>query len=98
MAAPPFDPLLALTLRLCSYNADGSNNAQCCNPQPVPCTAPQKAAWIAKGGGNTAATCPPTTVNVCASWSGGHLSSQFCAQYGVVEAEAAFNMPANGGA
>jgi len=34
----------------------------------------------------------------CASWAGSHLASQFCAQYGVVEAEAAFEMPAEGGA
>lgn len=35
---------------------------------------------------------------VCASWAGAHLASQWCAQYGVVEAEAAFNMPSAGGA
>jgi hypothetical protein len=88
---------LTLTQRFC-YNDDGSNSDQCCSPQPVPCTSPQKAAWIALGGGNTASTCPATTVNVCASWSGGHLSSQFCPDFGIVEAEAAFNMPAEGGA
>ena len=37
-------------------------------------------------------------VSVCASWSGSHLSSQGCIQYGVLETEAAFDMPSTGGA
>jgi hypothetical protein len=38
------------------------------------------------------------SVSVCSSWSGSHLSSQGCIQYGVLETEAAFDMPASGGA
>lgn len=37
-------------------------------------------------------------MNVCAAWSGAHLSSQFGAQYGVLETEAKFNLPAATGA
>lgn len=36
-------------------------------------------------------------VSICAAWSGAHLSSQSCVQYGITEIEAAFNMPQAGG-
>ena len=35
---------------------------------------------------------------ICAKWAGAHLVSAGCIQYGVLEVEAAFNMPANSGA
>lgn len=35
---------------------------------------------------------------VCASWAGTHISSNFGVQYGVMETEAAFNLTVNGGA
>jgi hypothetical protein len=35
---------------------------------------------------------------MCAKWAGAHLVSAGCIQYGVLELEAAFNMPANAGA
>ena len=34
---------------------------------------------------------------ICANWAGAHLVSAGCIQYGVLELEAAFNMPANAG-
>jgi len=55
-------------------------------------------------GSNNAECCKSQTVksgavlNVCASWAGAHLSSQSCVQYGILEVEAAFNMPAQSGA
>ena len=66
------------------YFANGTNNPYCCNSQSI----------IKKVGGVSVTF----IVNVCASWSGAHLSSQFCAQYGVLEVEAKYNMPAEGGA
>ena len=36
--------------------------------------------------------------SVCANWAGAHLSSRGCILYGVLEAEAAFNMPIASGA
>lgn len=64
------------------FNADGSNNAQCCNTQSV---------VVSKS--------PLVTqqISVCAAWSGAHLSSQSCVQYGTTEVEAAFDMPQEGG-
>lgn len=96
LSAAPGDigAIMTLTQSTC-FNADGSNNAQCCAIQEVACTSAQRAAWTA--GGNSG-SCPPQSVNICAAWSGAHLSSQFCAQYGVIEAEARFNMPVAGGA
>ena len=35
---------------------------------------------------------------VCANWAGAHLSSLGCIHYGVLETEAAFNMPPTSGA
>ena len=66
------------------YNADGSNNPACCNTQSV----------VKKVNGVS----QTFSVQVCASWSGTHLSSAFCAQYGVLEVEAKFALPAEGGA
>ena len=66
------------------YNPDGSNNPACCNSQTI----------NKKVNGVTQSF----VVNVCSSWSGTHLSSQFCAQYGVLEVEARYDMPADGGA
>lgn len=37
-------------------------------------------------------------VYVCSSWSGSHLQSQSVVQYGILEYEAAINLPAGGGA
>ena len=34
---------------------------------------------------------------VCANWAGAHLSSNGCIQYGILETEAAFNIPTNNG-
>jgi len=65
--------VMTLTQSTC-FNADGSNNAQCCNIQAVPCTSAQKTAYVTANPGKPAADCPPTNVNVCAAWSGAHLS------------------------
>ncbi len=64
------------------YNDDGSNNPACCVKQAI----------------KNKATGAVEEVSVCASWSGSHLSSQGCIQYGVLETEAAFDMPSTGGA
>jgi hypothetical protein len=54
---------------------------------------------FAADGSNNPNCCSPSTlksgqrVNVCAAWSGAHLSSQFGAQFGVLEVEAKFNLP-----
>ena len=42
--------------------------------------------------------CCNTKRTTCAKWAGAHLVSAGCIQYGVLEVEAAFNMPAAGGA
>ena len=73
---------LSLSQNPC-YFANGSNNPYCCSPQSI-------AKKI-----NGVSTI--FVVNVCASWSGTHLSSTFCAQYGVLEVEARYAMPAEGG-
>lgn len=66
------------------YFANGTNNPYCCQTQAI----------AKKVNGIT----QTFSVPVCASWSGTHLSSAFCAQYGVFEVEARFNIPANNGA
>lgn len=40
----------------------------------------------------------PQLGTVCANWAGAHIVSRTCVWYGVLELEAAFNFPANGGA
>jgi len=70
-------------------NPDGTNNPACCNSIL-----------------NTAISSPyygnrstPVNFTVCASWSGAHLASNGCYQYGVFETEVMVNsMPAEGGA
>ena len=42
--------------------------------------------------------CPSSQVFVCPIWGGAHLASTFCPQYGILETEAAYNMPVAGGA
>ena len=74
---------LTLSQSPCFF-ANGSNNPYCCSTQSV----------VKKVNGVS----QTFSVNVCAAWSGTHLSSQFCAQYGVLEVEARYNMPAEGGA
>jgi len=64
------------------YNDDGSNVADCCVKQSI----------------KNKVTGAIESVSVCASWSGSHLSSQGCIQYGILETEAAFDMPSTGGA
>ena len=66
------------------YFANGSNNPYCCSPQSIS----KKINGVSQ----------LFVVNVCASWSGTHLSSAFCAQYGVLEVEARYDMPSDGGA
>jgi hypothetical protein len=73
--------IMTLSQQSC-FNADGSNNAQCCNTQSVVVT---KSPLVTQ------------QISVCAAWSGAHLSSQSCVHYGTTEVEAAFNMPAEGG-
>ena len=41
--------------------------------------------------------CCNTKGTTCAKWAGAHLVSAGCIQWGVLEIEAAFNMPANAG-
>ena len=43
-------------------------------------------------------SCCNTKRTICAKWAGAHLVSAGCIQYGVLEVEAAFDMPANSGA
>jgi hypothetical protein len=38
------------------------------------------------------------SAGICANWAGAHLVSAGCVQFGVLELEAAFNMPQSGGA
>ena len=42
-------------------------------------------------------SCCNTKRTICAKWAGAHLVSAGCIQYGVLEVEAAFDMPASGG-
>ena len=55
------------------YNDDGSNNPNCCVKQSI----------------KNKATGAIEEVSVCSSWSGSHLSSQGCIQYGILETEGA---------
>lgn len=73
--------IMTLSQEAC-FNSDGSNNAQCCNTQSV---------VVSKS--------PLVTqqISVCAAWSGAHLSSQSCVQFGTTEVEAAFDMPQESG-
>jgi hypothetical protein len=67
----------------CYDPVTGVNNPSCCVKQTVVVT---KSPLVT------------TSVSVCSSWSGAHLSSQGCVQYGILETEAAFQMPPTGGA
>ena len=62
-------------------NPDGTNNMNCCQTSPI----------------LNKATGVITQSLVCSHWSGAHISSQGCIQFGVLETEAAFNMPAAAG-
>lgn len=95
-----------------TINPDGSNSLNSgCAYAPYPCTPGQYKDYLnTKCPGATgsalatcktnypSANCPTTQIYVCPIWGGSHLASQFCPQYGVLETEAAFNMPVAGGA
>lgn len=67
-------------------------------------TLSQEACYDAATGVNNPDCCSVSTLKngqktqVCASWAGTHISSNFGVQYGVLETEAAFNLTVNGGA
>ena len=46
---------------------------------------------------NNPGACCNSKNTTCAAWAGAHLVSAGCIQWGVLEIEAAFNMPANAG-
>lgn len=84
---PPSGPstctmMMSRQVQLGSTFADGSKGATLSLSQD-PCTA------------NPASCC--SSGGTCAYWAGAHLVSAGCIQWGVLEIEAAFNMPANGG-
>lgn len=67
-------------------------------------TLSQAECYSATTGVNNPNCCQTSTLKngqktqVCASWAGTHISSNFGVQYGVLETEAAFNLTVNGGA
>jgi len=84
---PPSGPstctmMMASQVQLASTFADGSKGATLTLSQD-PCVA------------NPASCCSAS--GTCAYWAGAHLVSAGCIQWGVLEIEAAFNMPAAGG-
>ena len=90
-----------------TFNPDGTNSLTAgCAYAPYPCTAGNKKDYAAQycvgQTGSDLSTCesncPNKQVWVCPAWSGAHLASTFCPQYGVLETEAAYNMPVAGGA
>jgi hypothetical protein len=67
-------------------------------------TLSQQQCYSATTGNNNPDCCSVSTLKngqktqVCASWAGTHISSNFGVQYGVLETEAAFDLVQNGGA
>lgn len=86
---------MTLTQRLC-YNSDGSNNPDCCTTSTLKNGARSEVCSSWSGSHLSSQGCIQVRTHACA----GRLcfADALTLQYGVSEVEAAFDLPADGGA